>query len=219
MIKKDEELFEKDDPIHIDWEGVVFSILITALITFFLWLGCSIASNGASKYGPRAGVTKHLMKHFDAADRINAEKHRKQEVRREAKHKQKEAYENKMTEIFGYVPSDDEIILAKRVCMAEGGNTESVDGLIAILSVIRNRILDKRFPNTITEVCYQKYQFETVTTGAIWRYEINDKVEEAWDSLLDGAYLDYPNICFFTAGGYNAYCKPAYKLGGHYFGY
>lgn len=219
MTRKDRDLFERNEPISIDWEQIIFSIIVVALVTFFLWLGCSIASSGASKYGPRAGVNKHLMKHFDAADRINAEKHRKQKARREAKRKKKKAYENKLKDIFGYVPSKDEIILAKRVCMAEGGNTESVDGLIAILSVIRNRVLDKRFPNTIYEVCTQKYQFETVTTGAIWRYEVNDKVEEAWDSLLDGAYLDYPDICFFTAGGYNAYCKPAYKLGNHYFGY
>lgn len=222
MTKKDKELFERNESISIDWEQLICEIIIAGLVILVMFLACNIAS-AHNNYGHIAGANKQLAVHIVRAEnlaKIKARKIEEERLEQERREQQmQKMFEDLLIEIFGYLPASDEITLMKRVCMAEGGNTENIDGLIAIFSVIRNRVLDPRFPNTIYEVCTQKYQFETVTTGAIWRYEVNDKVEEAWDSFLEGGYKDYPDICFFTAGGYNAYCKPAYKLGNHYFGY
>lgn len=218
MTEKDKRLWEDKSPIHIDWEGIAFEIIIIGAVIFMMWIGCSIAS-AHTHYGHIAGANKQLAIHIVRAENLAKIKARKAKEKKLEEQQIQKMFEDLLIEIFGYLPASDEITLMKRVCMAEGGNTENIDGLTAIFSVIRNRVLDPRFPNTIYEVCTQKYQFETVTTGAIWRYEVNDKVEEAWDSFLEGGYKDYPDICFFTAGGYNAYCKPAYKLGNHYFGY
>lgn len=217
--RKDKKLDKSKQPIYIDWENIIFEIIILITLIMILFIACTIGSSAHYVSTPIAGINKQLMVIHNVAE-IRGQKMYEEQVEKEKQEQNfKMAFEWFLVQAFGYYPSEDEITLVKGVCMAEGGNTESIDGLIAIFSVIRNRVLDPRFPNTITEVCYQKYQFQTVTEGTIWKYEINDKVEEAWDSFLEGGYNDYPDICFFTAGGYNPYCKPAYKLGNHYFGY
>lgn len=127
--------------------------------------------------------------------------------------------QDNLIQLFGYVPSDDEIMLTKRVAMAEAGNTEPIEGIERVIEVIANRVRSNKFPNTITEVCYQKHQFQTVIEGTIWKYEINDNVEEAWNNLVERGYCVDEYVLFFTAGYYNPYCIPGYKLGHHYFGY
>lgn len=123
----------------------------------------------------------------------------------------------KLIEYFGYVPSDDEITLWQRVVMAECGYTEPDTGIAAVADVVANRVLSGRFPNDITGVVYQRGQFQTVSNGAIWRYEVTDRVAEICsDQISEGRTYDY---LFFTAGGYNPYCTPGGVIGNHYFGY
>lgn len=135
---------------------------------------------------------------------------------REERQRERE-YKVRLKEAFGYIPTDEEINLAKRICMAEGGNTEPTAGLVAIFCVIRNRVKSDRFPNSIEEVLYQRYQFDTVTTGRIWNYTVNYVVDDAWGLFLANPDI-YEDVVFFTAGDYNPYCTPAFKLGNHYFG-
>lgn len=174
-------------------------------------------------YDARGSVTAMLIHNAEiGAERlIGREQNEKKKERQRLEKAQaaKEAYEQRLMQVFAYCPTRGAIERAKRVCMAEGGNTESVEGLERIFEVIVNRVRSDRFPNTIDGVIFQRYQFETVTTGRIWQYEINDKVEQAWDNLIDRGYCNDNKVLFFTAGGYNPYCAPAYKLENHYFGY
>ena len=174
-------------------------------------------------YDARGSVTAMLIHNAEiGAERlIEREQNEKKKERQRLEKTQaaKEAYEQRLMQVFAYCPTRGAIERAKRVCMAEGGNTESVEGLERIFEVIVNRVRSDRFPNTIDGVIFQRYQFETVTTGRIWQYEINDKVEQAWDNLIERGYCNDNKVLFFTAGGYNPYCVPAYKLGNHYFGY
>lgn len=174
-------------------------------------------------YDARGSVTAMLIHNAEiGAERlIEREQNEKKKERQRLEKAQaaKEAYEQRLIQVFGYCPTGDAIERAKRVCMAEGGNTESVEGLERIFEVIVNRVRSDRFPNTIDGVIFQRYQFETVTTGRIWQYEINGKVEQAWDNLIYRGYCNDNKVMFFTAGGYNPYCIPAYKLENHYFGY
>lgn len=118
---------------------------------------------------------------------------------------------------FGYVPDDAELALWEAVVMAECGNTEPDEGIRAVADVVSNRVRSGRFPDTITGVIYQKNQFETVSNGAIWRYEPTDRVIDICnEAITQGPHYDY---LFFTAGGYNQYCEPGGVIGNHYFGY
>ena len=215
MTKKDKKLFEKDEQVNVDFEQMIYEIVIFAAVFLLLFMIMSIASKAsAPALPPIAGVNRELV-----IIRENAENEVKKERQRLAKKAQdeKEA-EQKFIQIFGYVPTSDAIDNAKRVAMAEAGNTESIEGIERVLEVIANRCRSGRFPNTIDEVITQKYQFQTVTEGTIWKYEINDKVEQAWQNILDRGYCVDEQVLFFTAGGYNPYCVPMYKLGNHYFG-
>ena len=42
---------------------------------------------------------------------------------------------------------------------------EGTQGQIAVAWVIRNRVRDPRWPNTIHDVCHQPYQFECMTNS------------------------------------------------------
>lgn len=215
----DEEQFDKPD-VQITWVDFLLNTIIAGGVIFLLFMMCKFASNASRPVTiPVAGINRHLMQVQTVAE-VRADRMRKEEEEKQkAEQNLKMAYEGYVIQAFGYYASPDEVMLLKRVCMAEGGNTETVKGLVAIFSVARNRIFDPRFPDTVSGVCLQSGQFETVSTGRIWNYEVNDKVEEAWELFLQGGYEEFPDICFFTAGGYNPYCRPAFKLGGHYFGY
>lgn len=212
--------FEDKSDVHITWVDFLLNTIIAGGVIFLLFMMCKFASNASEPVTiPVAGINRHLMQVQTVAE-VRADRMRKEEEeKKKAEQNLKMAYEGYIILAFGYYATPEEVMLLKRVCMAEGGNTETVDGLVAIFSVARNRVLDPRFPDTVSGVCLQSGQFETVSTGRIWNYEVNDKVEEAWELFLQGGYEEFPDICFFTAGGYNPYCRPAYKLGNHYFGY
>lgn len=123
-----------------------------------------------------------------------------------------------LTGYFGYEPTDAELDLFYRVVMAECGNTEPDDGVAAVADVIANRCISDRFPSTLSGVLNQQYQFETVSTGRIYNYTVTERVRSICDAQIERGRT-HDGILFFTAGGYNPYCVPAYTIGNHYFGY
>lgn len=228
MTNEDKKLWEDESPVHVDWFDWVFDIIICILVGGIILFGSFIVTKaeapGIHTYGPIAGVNRQLIRCIENSDeflerkaRLGAIEKRRQELA------QQETAQKHMEEVyislFGYIPSDTEIEILLRVTMAECGNTEPLDGVERVIEVIANRCRDKRFPSTITEVAYQRNQFETVSTGRIWRYTVNERVKAAWDNVLSRGYCVDQAVAFFTAGGYNAYCRPAYKIGNHYFGY
>lgn len=60
----------------------------------------------------------------------------------------------------------DEILLLAKIIYAEARG-EPFEGQVAVGAVVLNRVRDPRFPNTITEVIYQKGQFIPVSDGTI----------------------------------------------------
>jgi N-acetylmuramoyl-L-alanine amidase len=114
-----------------------------------------------------------------------------------------------------------ELELLANLVEAESGN-QDLKGKRLVADVVLNRVESDRFPNTITEVIYQDYQFSTVLDGALERasWHISDESFEAvrLEALESEERLD-EDILFFTYGEYNKYCVPAYQYGSHYFGY
>ena len=109
--------------------------------------------------------------------------------------------------------------LLAAVVEAEAGNQDMI-GKRLVVDVVLNRVDSPLFPDTITEVLEQPGQFTTMWNGAVedagWHMQEDDYT--AVMTEVTGKRLDY-DIYFFTAGEYNASCKPAYIHGDHYFGY
>ena len=104
---------------------------------------------------------------------------------------------------------------------AEAGN-QDLKGKRLVADVVLNRVESDRFPNTITEVIYQDYQFSTVLDGALEKATWNisdDSFEAVRLEAIDCEERLDEDILFFTAGGYNPYCIPGYQYQDHYFGY
>lgn len=112
-----------------------------------------------------------------------------------------------------------ELELLAAVVEAEAGNQDMI-GKRLVVDVVLNRVDSPLFPDTITEVLEQPGQFTTMWNGAVEDagYHMQQDDYDAVMMEVTGKRLDY-DIYFFTAGEYNASCKPAYIHGDHYFGY
>lgn len=178
---------------------------------------------------PTAGIVRYLSELerscMDAAPRISGSEEQVDTVavseeESDIPETEEEVVEDggdRLEHYFAYTPNDDELELWTRVVMAECGNTEPDTGVRAVADTIANRCRSDRFPDTISDVVYQKNQFETVSNGAIWKYEPTERVIDICESCIErGPVYDY---LFFTAGRYNPYCEPGEIIGNHYFGY
>lgn len=112
-----------------------------------------------------------------------------------------------------------ELELLAAVVEAEAGNQDMI-GKRLVVDVVLNRVDSPLFPDTIMEVLEQPGQFTTMWNGAVEDagYHMQQDDYDAVMMEVTGKRLDY-DIYFFTAGEYNASCKPAYIHGDHYFGY
>lgn len=63
-----------------------------------------------------------------------------------------------------YSYTEDELKILAAIIQCEAGTT-SYPGMIAVGSVVMNRVESESFPNTIEGVVYAPYQFEPVSTG------------------------------------------------------
>ena len=112
-----------------------------------------------------------------------------------------------------------ELELLAAVVEAEAGN-QDMTGKRLVVDVVLNRVDSPLFPNTITEVLEQPGQFSTMWNGAVeeagWHMQEDDYTAVMME--VTGVRLDY-DIYYFTAGEYNASCRPAYIHGDHFFGY
>lgn len=95
-----------------------------------------------------------------------------------------------------YTPLEGEAYLLAAIiqCESEG---EPYEGKLAVGSVVMNRVAHPKFPNTITEVVYQKKQFSPVASGRLsYRLQagVNDECKRAALEVLGGKIT---NNCLF----------------------
>ena len=103
----------------------------------------------------------------------------------EEKEPEAEAVEQKLSYTPIYIPeqdtsitlTEDEIYLIARIAYAEAGNQCDL-GVRFVIDTILNRLCDSRFPNTIYEVVCAAGQYDCVSWGTIWMYELNDHFVE-----------------------------------------
>lgn len=79
-----------------------------------------------------------------------------------------------------------ELDLFARVLYAEAQG-EPYQGKVAVAAVIVNRIKSSRFPNTLNGVIYQRFAFESVASGYIWKIQPDASVYRAAKEALQGS--------------------------------
>ena len=97
--------------------------------------------------------------------------------------------------------SPDERVLLASIIQAEAGN-QSEEGMLAVGSVVMNRVNDDRFPDTISEVIYQPNQFTPASTGVlanILQTGPSEECLETADSLLEEGERNVSNLYFKSA--------------------
>jgi N-acetylmuramoyl-L-alanine amidase len=81
--------------------------------------------------------------------------------------------------------SPEEVMLLARLISAEASN-QPYTGMVAVGAVVVNRMLSSKFPGTITEVIYQKGQFQPAMSGIISSAVVKDEHVKAARAALAG---------------------------------
>ena len=116
----------------------------------------------------------------------------------EQKNKSLEGVRSTIINSVGYFPSDTERDLLERLVECEAGG-ESLQGKIAVANVVINRVKSNKFPNSITNVIYQKNQFEPVVTGIINKKVQSSDSKEAVKRAFMGEKVVADDIVNFWA--------------------
>ena len=110
--------------------------------------------------------------------------------------------------------SNEEIELIALVTIAEAEG-EPEEGKRLVIDTILNRVDHKRFPNTVSDVIYQKDQFTSMWNGRLNSCYASDDicklVKEEVKSRKDS------NVIFFRTSRYSDYGSPMFQVGHHYF--
>ena len=118
-----------------------------------------------------------------------------------------------------YYTATDTMLL--QVAMAEA-ESESVEGKALVMLVVRNRVRDAAFPDTVEAVIFQRNQFQvTAPGGRYWTvtpdagcYEELGLIKDGWDESGGALYFEsIPGDCWhsrnleylFTVGGHDFY--------------
>ena len=112
--------------------------------------------------------------------------------------------------------TNDEYYLLAKCVEAEAGN-QDLKGKRLVVDVILNRVDSERFDNDVISVISAKNQFSSYTDGGIAK--AIPTLETRLAISIETTAREDTDVLYFTAGGYNVYCVPAYKYGDHYFGY
>ena len=116
----------------------------------------------------------------------------------------------------------DVILLAKLI--QREANGEGLEGKVAVGNVVMNRIEDKRFPNTISEVIYQPKQFEPVLRGILESAEPDELSWKAAKMSINKEVNYVDNALFFfnpslTDDEFVRSRQVIKRIGGHVFAY
>lgn len=96
-----------------------------------------------------------------------------------------------------YQKKQQNIYLLARVIHAEARG-ESLEGQVAVGAVLLNRLLDKRFPKTLSQIIFKQGEFCTVRDGQIWMAPSSKAIRAArlavsgWDPTGGAVYFYNP---------------------------
>jgi len=106
--------------------------------------------------------------------------------------------------------TDEDKALMARVVMSEA-SLLNFDGKCAVANTIINRVLSDKFPDTIEEVIYQRYQFSLADNG-----EPDAACYDAVEAAL--TYEQFPtDMFYFRTGHYHTFAEDYCQIGNTYF--
>lgn len=100
--------------------------------------------------------------------------------------------------------SAEEIEVLQRIVEAEAG-CEDEEGKLLVANVVLNRVKDEAFPDTISDVVFQKdgkvTQFSPVASGSIYQVEVSEETVAAVNRALEGEDIS-EGALYFAARKY-----------------
>ena len=90
----------------------------------------------------------------------------------------------------------DTNLLARLVAAEAEG--EPYQGMVAVASVMLNRVKDSKFPNTMSGVIFQPGAFESVSNGLIWQRSPSNQAVSAARDALNGYDPTYGCLFFWN---------------------
>lgn len=124
--------------------------------------------------------------------------------------------------------TDAEVSVLERIVEAEAGG-EDADGKLLVANVVLNRVRDEAFPNTISEVVFQRMggvtQFSPVANGRYESVTISEESKEAVERALLGEDISEGALYFMArkradqtnARWFDENLTPLFEHGGHEF--
>jgi len=121
-----------------------------------------------------------------------------QQAAQEAEERERE--ERRSHAVIQYTDQDYKVL--QKIVQAEAGVCDD-KGKILVANVVINRVKSKEFPNNITDVVYERYQFSPVIDGRINTCKVTQQTIDCVDRALAGE--DYSNgALFFMNRGVSA---------------
>ncbi|MDD5980180.1 MAG: cell wall hydrolase [bacterium] len=96
--------------------------------------------------------------------------------------------------------SSDDILMLKKISVAEAGS-ESVESMALVMLVVLNRTYSEDFPDSVYEVIHQHKQFTPVLNGTYEKTHPNEKSEQAMKLVLSGWDESQGALYFETCEG------------------
>lgn len=97
-----------------------------------------------------------------------------------------------------YILTEEEQLLLKQIGVHEAGEMD-VEGIAHVMQVVLNRCDDERFPDTVSEVLFQKHQFTTAKQLA--RMKTTEAADEALSDVMFGEYTHNEALYFESLKG------------------
>ncbi len=111
----------------------------------------------------------------------------------------------------------EELELVAKIVYLEAGN-QSLTGQRAVAEVIFNRVLSDKFPNTVSEVIFQKNPIQFSTAASLSKAAPTDEQYNAVETTLSTTDpILPPDVLFFST--YSNWRTTYEQIGDHYFCY
>lgn len=97
-----------------------------------------------------------------------------------------------------YILTEEEQLLLKQIGVHEAGEVDE-EGIAHVMQVVMNRCEDERFPDTVSEVLFQKHQFTSAKQLA--RVKTTEAADNALNSVILGEYTENEALYFESLKG------------------
>jgi len=120
--------------------------------------------------------------------------------------------------IYTYELNEYEQELLMKIGVHEAGEIDE-EGIAHVMQVVLNRCDDERFPDTVSEVIFQKNPRQFTTAKQLARVKITEAAENALESVMLGEYTDNEALYFESLKGraWARIHKYLFSYGGHDF--